>query len=338
MDWISSMAPGGNAVLGKVTVRQTACDRLHKSLYLVVTQLAWIALGATPAWAAEPRLDESQLVVLRELRYREGPSKAWTLDLAMTRQRGEKPRPAIVVIHGGGWIEGDKSSFSTTTARAPGNILDFAARGFVAVTINYRLSGEAPFPAALDDSRAAVRWLRAHAKEYHLDPDQVGAYGNSAGGHLALLLAMMPQAKPAAGEPFAEQSSHVQAAASDSGPLDLLAGHRQNQLPVVIEKFLGGKPEGSRVAEYRRASPTSYVGEKLPPLLLIYGEADTQVDVKSADELVASLGRAGHKDVSYFRLAGVDHCPHSLVRIPYLQQVVEEFFARNLRLTAAVKR
>ena len=95
-----------------------------------------------------------------------------------------------MVIHGGGWLEGDKSSFASREHGVPGNIVNFAALGFVAVTINYRLSSEAPFPAALEDCKTAVRWLRAHANDYHLDRDHIGAYGNSAGGHLALLLGM----------------------------------------------------------------------------------------------------------------------------------------------------
>ena len=102
-----------------------------------------------------------------------------------------KPRPAIVVIHGGGWLEGDKSSFSTPKNRPPGNIIDFAKLGFVAATINYRLSKEAPFPAALHDCKCAVRWLRANAEKYQIDRDSIGAWGNSAGGHLALMLGMV---------------------------------------------------------------------------------------------------------------------------------------------------
>src|SRR6266566_2073601 len=82
-----------------------------------------------------------------DLRYREGKSAAWKLDLAYPKDPGAKPRPALVIIHGGGWIEGDKSSFTSLKYWAPGNIIDFAKLGFVAATINYRLSGEAPFPA-----------------------------------------------------------------------------------------------------------------------------------------------------------------------------------------------
>ena len=157
---------------------------VRRLAFTICVALLSCALFAGSAIAAEPRLDETEISLLREIPYREGASKQWTLDLAMPKERGDKPRAAIVVIHGGGWLEGDKSSFSTTTNRMPGNILDFARLGFVAVTINYRLSGEAPFPAALVDCRCAVRWLRANADTYQIDRARVGAYGNSAGGHL----------------------------------------------------------------------------------------------------------------------------------------------------------
>ncbi len=95
-----------------------------------------------------PEADEIQ--ILRDLAYREGGNPRWQLDLAMRVDAQGKPRPAIVVIHGGGWIEGDKSSFSRREDKVPGNIIDFARLGFVAVTVNYRLSREAPYPAALE--------------------------------------------------------------------------------------------------------------------------------------------------------------------------------------------
>ena len=154
------------------------------------TALTLLAASELSAQAQTPT-DQAAVSVHRDIRYREGPSASWKLDLAMrTKDPSGKLRPAIVVIHGGGWIEGDKSSFSSQERPVPGNIIDFAALGFVAVTINYRLSSEAPYPAALDDCRSAVRWLRAHAEEYGIDPNHIGAYGNSAGGHLAMLLGM----------------------------------------------------------------------------------------------------------------------------------------------------
>jgi dipeptidyl aminopeptidase/acylaminoacyl peptidase len=99
----------------------------------------------------------------------------------------------------------------------------------------------------------------------------------------------------------------------------------------VIERFIGGAPEGERLARYEEASPSHYVDPNGPPLLFIYGEADSQVDVKTADRLVAALGAAGRKDVSYLRLAHVNHCPHSIQRVPYVTDVVDQFFIRTLR-------
>jgi acetyl esterase/lipase len=192
---------------------------------------AWTFSLSLALWVAcvQPGLFETEsaagddVVVYRDLSYREGGSRSWKLDLAMKKDPHGKPRPGIVVIHGGGWIEGDKSSFSASDGEVPGNIQHFAELGFVAVTVNYRLSREAPFPAALEDCKTAVRWLRAHAKEYNLDLDSIGAWGNSAGGHLALLLGMGGKNAGREGDgPFQDDSSSVQAVASDSGPIDLV--------------------------------------------------------------------------------------------------------------------
>jgi acetyl esterase/lipase len=294
------------------------------------TMICWLS-GIRPALPADQVADPADITVLRDLRYREEASTQWRLDLAMKKDQRGRLRPAIVVIHGGGWLEGDKSSFASRKYGVPGNIIDFAELGFVAVTMNYRLSREALFPAALEDCKCAVRWLRAHARDYHLDPKHIGAYGNSAGGHLALLLGMTAKHKGLEGDgPYQDQSSGVQAAVSDSGPLDLLYQYRHQRLKGVVSQFMGGPPEGERTAAYKRASPMLQIGPDTPPLLLLYGGADDQVPIETADEFVFALGRAGLKDVSYHRLAYVYHCPHSLVRVPALKQVVNDFFLRTL--------
>ncbi len=293
----------------------------------------WLAGSQRRVIASQPPTRED-IVIVHDVPYREGTSRHWKLDLAMKKDMRGRPRPAIVVIHGGGWIEGDKSSFASREHGVPGNIEDFAALGFVAVTINYRLAGEAPFPAALADCKNAVRWLRAHAREYNIDPGHIGAYGNSAGGHLAMLLGMVgPDPRLEGDGPYQDQSSLVQAVVSDSGPIDLLNQHRSGALRQVCERFLGGPPVGERAAVYRRASPAEQITPRTPPLLLIYGVEDGQVPVETADRFVLALGRAGLRDVSYYRLAQVDHCPHSLIRVPMLRRVVEEFFVRTLMPT-----
>jgi acetyl esterase/lipase len=297
----------------------------------------WVACGQPGPFATEAAAGYD-IVVYRDLTYREGGSRHWKLDLAVKKDSQGKPRPGIVVIHGGGWIEGDKSSFSAANGEVPGNIQHFAEMGFVAVTVNYRLSSEAPFPAALEDCKTAVRWLRAHAKEYNLDRDSIGAWGNSAGGHLALLLGMAGKdAGPKGDGPFADQSSSVQAIASDSGPIDLIEQHRSGVLREVCARFMGGPPEGERVPAYKRASPIDQIAAGVPPLLLIYGVEDAQVPVETADRFVLALGKRGLKDVSYHRLAEVDHCPYSLIRVPALRPIVDDFFLRTLMHAKSVR-
>ncbi len=288
-----------------------------------------MAAGQSPVHA---RHEMPETIALQsDLGYREGKSAAWKLDLAYPKDPGTKGRPALLIIHGGGWIEGDKSSFTSLKYWAPGNIIDFAKLGFVAATVNYRLSGEAPFPAALGDCKCAVRWLRAHAQDYHIDVNRIGAYGNSAGGHLALLLGLTDKSDGLEGDgPYQDQSSAVQAVVSDSGPVDLDFRNPENSgLAKVISQFLAGPPE-TLAERIQRASPASYVKSALPPLLLIYGAADTQVTIGPVDSFVLALQKAGLKDLTYLRLGLVDHCPYSLVKMERLYPIVDDFFVRTL--------
>jgi acetyl esterase/lipase len=305
------------------------CASSRLSIARAIGTVLFLCAGLVDGRAAAAGGIPDNVVLLSNLHYRDG-SRACVLDLAFPKGHADRPRPAVVVIHGGGWIEGDKSSFDVQ--RTPGNIVDFAAAGFVAASVNYRLSGEAPFPAGLYDCQAAVRWLRGHAREYHLDPNRIGAYGNSAGGHLALLLGLLG---PTSGleerdGPFSAEPSGVEAVVSDSGPIDLVAEHKNGTIRTVIERFLDGPPDQKRLAVYQAASPINHLAGKTPPLLLIYGEADNQVDARTADRLVSELSHRGQREISYFRLANVGHCPHSLIRVPYLRPVVIEFFQRTL--------
>ena len=257
--------------------------------------LAVVVCAATPASClAAGKSANEEIVVKYNVPYHQGESKSWRLDLAMKKDLSGKPRPGIVVIHGGGWLEGDKSSFVFKDRSAPANIVDFAKLGFVAVTINYRMSREARFPAAIEDCKCAVRWLRTHAKEFNLDRDHIGAWGNSAGGHLALLLALAGRDSGLEGDgPSQDQSSQVQAAVSDSGPIDMIHQARDSVVSEVTKRFLGGLPEGKLSAAYKKASPCNYVQRDVPPLLLIYGGADLQIPVVTADKFVLALSQAG---------------------------------------------
>jgi|GEM_PF-1402841 len=325
LQYVINMKPKEAPKPGKYVYRVDCLDVRGEEEKLLATESVFIT------FVDDRKPADDDIAVVRDIAYREGDSKAWRLDLAMKKDLTGKPRPGIVVIHGGGWLEGDKSSFVFKERKAPANIVDFAKLGFVAVTVNYRMSREAPFPAAVEDCKCAVRWLRAHAKEYNLDVDHIGAWGNSAGGHLALMLAMADKVAGLEGDgPYQDQSSLVQCAASDSGPVDMIHEARDSAIGGVVQMFLGGPPEGDRLAAYKKSSPNSYIKAETPPLLLLYGVSDTQIPIVTTDEFVLALQKAGAADVTYYRLAYVDHCPHSLVAIPEMQKVVDDFFVRNL--------
>ena len=155
---------------------------------ILVALLAAVANSAQPQQprAAQRGEDPPEGVrVHTDIAY-SGESPAQTLDLYLPEQDGSSLRPALVVVHGGGWRGGDKRRGQW--ARIPA---EYARDGYVAISVNYRLTGEAPWPAQIEDVKAAVRWLRAHATEYRVDTGRIGAYGNSAGAHLVSLLGLV---------------------------------------------------------------------------------------------------------------------------------------------------
>ncbi len=179
---------------------------------------------------------------------------------------------AVVCIHGGGWANGNRVSHEKV-AQA------LASRGYVAATISYRLSGETPFPAAIHDCKAAVRFLRANAKEYGIDADNIGAIGLSAGGHLTALLATSAGAQELEGDGGNEQfSSAIQAAVPMGAQTDFLS-ERTREISAredrgqIWRQFLGGSQE-DKPATYRLASPLHHLDKDDPPCHFITGETD----------------------------------------------------------------
>lgn len=204
-----------------------------------------------------------------------------TLQLDLYRPKATtKPLPAIVCIHGGGWFKGDRSNM-TQLAQA------LAARGYVAVSISYRLSGEAKFPAAIQDCKAAVRWLRANAAKFGIDPQAIGVTGLSAGGHLAALLATsaaVPELEGDGGN--ATQSSAVQAGVAMGAQSDL-ESDRIRELSArpndpFYRTFLGA-PQTEMPQAYALASPLHHLDENDPPLMFMTGELDD--DSTHADKM-----------------------------------------------------
>jgi pectinesterase len=198
-----------------------------------------------------------------------------SLKLDLFRPKNQSRRlPAVVGIHAGAWQRGNKKNF-----RKP--CLALASRGFVTVSINYRLSDEASFPAQIEDCKAAVRWLRASADKYGIDENRIGAIGHSAGGHLAALLATtggVSELEGDGGNP--SQSSDVQAAVAIGGQTDLLNDHVRKESATergeFWRKFLGGS-QVEKTDLYRLASPIHHFDNDDPPLYLITGERDELV-------------------------------------------------------------
>jgi pectinesterase len=194
------------------------------------------------------------------------------LQLDLYRPKKQSGRlPGVVCIHGGGWANGNRKGHGTL-AKA------IAARGFVAVTISYRLSGEAPFPAAIHDCKAAVRWLRANADKYGVDADHIAATGLSAGGHLVALLATSGGVKELEGDGGnASFSSAIQAAAPMGAQTDFGSERTRDisktERGKIWRAFLGGSQE-EQPETYHLASPLTHLDSTDPPLALITGEND----------------------------------------------------------------
>ncbi|HEX5104454.1 MAG TPA: alpha/beta hydrolase fold domain-containing protein [Pirellulaceae bacterium] len=216
---------------------------------------------------ANPNLDE-QL----DLVYAKYGERELHLDLFRPKDQGDRALPAVLVVHGGGWLQGDKTRF-----RALGQAL--ALRGYVAAVIEYRLGGEARFPAAVHDCNAAIRWLRANAKQYGIDPERVAAVGGSAGGHLVGLVAAAPDVRELQGDGGnAGQSSRLQAAVVLAGPMELATGpvaERSRQNPEIsnTNRWLG-KTIDEAPELYRLASPFTHWSKAAPPILFMHGELD----------------------------------------------------------------
>jgi sugar lactone lactonase YvrE/alpha-beta hydrolase superfamily lysophospholipase len=198
------------------------------------------------------------------------------------------PLPAVVVVHGGGWLKGDKNKFRALA-------IGLAARGFVTMAIEYRLGGEARFPAGIHDCNAAVRWLRANSASYKVDPDRIGAVGGSAGGQLVGLMATGSDNPKLQGEgAHPSQSSRLQAAIVMAGPMEMTSGSvaERSRSPDTHSNsnIWLGKTVDEAPALYRLADAHLHISKDDPPLLFMVGEHDKPERNQPSRERLAALG------------------------------------------------
>jgi len=236
------------------------------------------------------------------------PSRPEKLDvyLPKSHKTGEKS-PAVLLIHGGGWKEGDKRQpreieFGTTLAE----------NGYVAASINYALRSAGKFPLNLQDCKNGVRYLRAHADELGIDPDRISVMGGSAGGHLALLVAYtadQPYLAPT--QPYPGISDKVSCVVDFYG-ISNLATRKETDpsgKPLKIEPLDSTTQSifGSTPQDWKKASPVSYVKRNVPPTLILHGRKDTTVDSDQSQELADALKKAG----ATYEIIWLPNAPHS---------------------------
>ena len=232
------------------------------------------------------------------------------------------PWPVTMYIHGGGWSKGDKAEGAGAL-----EIPALQSAGFMVVAINYRLAPENPFPAMIEDAKCAVRYLRAHAGEYNLDPNRIGVWGGSAGGHLVNLLGTTDESAGFDVGEYLNQSSRVQAVVDMFGPTDLTV------------QFEGGYEGASRVFagfDAALASPVTYVTPDDPPFLLFHGDSDPLVPIEQSQIFLAALQAAGVPA----KLVTVENAGHSFKPVDgqtispsrqEIAQMVVEFFEEQLK-------
>jgi|WetSurMetagenome_2_1015567.scaffolds.fasta_scaffold15017_5 acetyl esterase/lipase len=300
----------------------------------LVAIAAVLVLLLVMAAASVPASQPASGKVLKNLSYGKGDSKAQVLDLYLP-EKSDGPAPVIVFVHGGGWEGGSKDSCLGR---------DMTARGYALASVEYRFSKEAVMPAQIFDCKGAVRWLRAHAKEYNLDVNRFGAWGDSAGGHLVALLGTSGGLKELEGDVGGnlDQSSRVQAVADWYGPTDFAASsdwlrtdppprlNKDQEYAVgVMSRLLGGPLRDIR-EKAAAGSPITYVTKDDPPFLIMQGDKDPLVAPSQSTSFAEALKKAG-VDVTLKVYPGGGHGPTG----PEWGRLTEEFFDKHLKAPAA---
>lgn len=251
------------------------------------------------------------------------PSIEQTMDLYLPAFT-KPPLPVVIWVHGGTWMYGDKNLDCLAC--------DQLLPKFAVASVNYRLDTESSFPSQIKDLKAAVRFLRAHAKTYKLDPDRIGVWGESAGAHLAALLGTSGDAAELEGdEGWSKYSSKVQAVCDWSGPTDFNSAQSQRTPNSKIQftgqsspiwVLMGGKMDKKSLAA---ASPVTYVSKNCPPFLIMHGDDDDAIPPLQSKELYEALKTAGC-DVQYIPIKGAGH----YLRGPEHDKIAREFFEIKL--------
>jgi len=271
--------------------------------------------------------------VLHAVEIGTGGGRTLRAEIARPTRAPSSPLPAVLWIHGGGWSGG---------SHLDNRALDLAARGYFTASIEYRLTGEAPWPAQIEDCKLGVRWLRANAARYHVNPDRIGVWGASAGGHLVACLGTMgdeAQFEGLGGYPGV--SSRVRAVVDFCGPSDF-TGHATSEPggfsadpPALLALF--GVPSTKNPERWAAASPIRHVSDDDAAFLFVHGDRDSMVPIEQSQKLARDLKQAG-VPVEFITVKGGGHNmaaapgqPPALPDRKTLDAAVLKFFDRQLK-------
>lgn len=276
-----------------------------------------------PAPQGQPQRTPEGVKAELDIHYAATDNPRQRLDLYLPKSpNSDKPLPVVVFIHGGGWQNGDKRGGIGTV----GQLVETGE--YAGVSVGYRLSGEAIWPAQIHDCKAAIRWLKANAKKYNLDPDRIGVTGTSAGGHLVAMLGTtgdVAQLEGSLGE-HTGLSSRVACVVDQYGPTELLAmGGRHDDAGSPESKLIGGAIQENKDAT-RAASPTSYVTKDDAPFMLIHGTNDPTVPFHQSELLAAALKKVGVEAL----LVPVTGAGHGNFASPEVASRLKAYFDKHL--------
>lgn len=297
-------------------------DRLFALLLLAISS----AFGDTPSTGVEPAIGSKAVLEdrypERRIAFSDGVSglpdltystvsgfRPLTLDLYLPAAHASGGAPVIIYVHGGGWTSGH-TRHSGAFENWPGVLASLAGRGYVVASLNYRLSGEAPFPAAEQDVKSAVRWLRTNAGRFGIDKRRIGIWGGSAGGQLAALAGtscgVQVLEPPAADAKAPIESDCVQAVVAWYGVFDFAPLASNVTAPTPVARYLGCEKGACTPDQIALASPIRHIDRSDPPFLLIHGALDKTVLLSQSERFHAAL-QAGAVKSQLIVLPDVDH-------------------------------
>lgn len=251
------------------------------------------------------------------------------LKMDVLKPVSEKPTPAIIFVPGNGWRSIDRAALIPQLA-------PIAKAGFLVASIDYRIIGETNFPEPLKDVKTAIRYLRANAKTFNIDPAHIGIWGNSAGGHLSAMAATTGDLKDFENDKWPGQSSAVQAAVIFYGAMDLSnqlnnVNNRITDETYVESAFLGfNVRDPANLEKVKKANPINYVSENTPAMLLVHGTADVVVSIRESEALYAALTKA-NRPATFIRVEGAGHSFGQISSNPEVMTDVLSFFQKNLK-------